>query len=207
MTCGTGGHATCRSNGPGRGRREQDRPGGAQELVEVQRPVVQGRGQPEPVLDQHQLARPVAVVHPAELRDGDVRLVDDGQELAGKKSSSVAGRSPAGAAGRGAGSSSRCRCSSRPPAASPGRTRSACGGAAPRAACRSLSNHATRSSSSARMRAERALDLALRHHEVLGRARSARAAAPPATWPVSGSIRRMRSTSSPKNSTRSPSLL
>ena len=48
---------------------------------EIQRPVVQRRGQPEAVLHQRQLPRPVAVVHRADLRDRHVRLVDDDQEV------------------------------------------------------------------------------------------------------------------------------
>ena len=45
------------------------------ELVELERAVVQRRGQPEAVLHQRQLAGPVAVEHPADLRQGDVGLV------------------------------------------------------------------------------------------------------------------------------------
>ncbi len=51
------------------------------ELLEVQRPVVQRRRQPEAEVDQRLLARRVAVVHAAHLRDRDVRLVDEHQEV------------------------------------------------------------------------------------------------------------------------------
>ncbi len=54
------------------------------ELVEVEGPVVEGRGQAEAVLDEGQLARAVAGVHAADLGDGDVGLVDDGQEVLGE---------------------------------------------------------------------------------------------------------------------------
>ena len=51
------------------------------ELVELQRPVVERRRQPEAVLDERELARPVAVEHAADLRQRHVRLVDDHQEV------------------------------------------------------------------------------------------------------------------------------
>jgi hypothetical protein len=54
------------------------------ELVEVQRAVVQGRGQAEAVLDQRRLALTVAVVHPAHLGDALVALVDDHQRVLGQ---------------------------------------------------------------------------------------------------------------------------
>ncbi len=56
----------------------------ALELVEVERAVVEGRGQSEAVVDEGQLARAVARVHPADLGHGDVGLVDDGQEILGE---------------------------------------------------------------------------------------------------------------------------
>jgi hypothetical protein len=55
-----------------------------QELVEAQRPVVGGAGQPEAVVDEHPLAGRVALVHAADLRDGHVRLVDHGEEVVGE---------------------------------------------------------------------------------------------------------------------------
>ena len=51
------------------------------ELVELQRPVVERRRQAEAVLDQGQLAGPVAVEHPADLRQRHVRLVHHDQEV------------------------------------------------------------------------------------------------------------------------------
>ena len=47
------------------------------EFVEAQRPVIQRRGQPEAVFDKGFLARPVATVHTAELRYGDMAFVDN----------------------------------------------------------------------------------------------------------------------------------
>ena len=55
------------------------------ELVEPQRPVVEGRGQAEAVLDEHDLAAAVALVHAVQLGDGDVRLVDEHQEVVGEE--------------------------------------------------------------------------------------------------------------------------
>ena len=63
-----------------RSRRGRDVEGLAdehRELLERERPIVEGRRQAESVLDERLLPRPVARVHPADLRDGDVRLVDD----------------------------------------------------------------------------------------------------------------------------------
>jgi hypothetical protein len=55
-----------------------------EELVEAQRPVVQRRGQPEPVVRQRLLAGDVAVVHAADLRHRHVRLVDEEEEVVGE---------------------------------------------------------------------------------------------------------------------------
>ncbi len=67
--------------GPG-GRGDVDRLTGApRELVERERSVVERGGHPEPVLDERLLARAVAVVHAADLRHGDVALVDDDQRV------------------------------------------------------------------------------------------------------------------------------
>ncbi len=62
-------------------RREDHRARRLHELVVVHGPVVERGGQTEPVVDEHLLARTVAVVHAADLRDRDVRLVDDREEL------------------------------------------------------------------------------------------------------------------------------
>ena len=53
----------------------------ALELGEGERTVVASRGEAEAVLDQHVLARAVAAVHAAHLRQRDVRLVDEEQEV------------------------------------------------------------------------------------------------------------------------------
>ncbi len=52
-----------------------------QELVEAQRPVVERRGQAEAEVDERLLARAVALVHAADLRDRLVRLVDEDDEV------------------------------------------------------------------------------------------------------------------------------
>ena len=52
------------------------------ELVEAQRPVVKGGRQPEAVVDEVFLARAVALVHPADLRNRHVRFVDKGERVA-----------------------------------------------------------------------------------------------------------------------------
>ena len=55
------------------------------ELVEGQRPIVECRRKPEAVLDQRQLARAVAAVHPVHLRQRHVRLVDHEQPVFGEE--------------------------------------------------------------------------------------------------------------------------
>ena len=52
-----------------------------EELVEAQRPVVERGRQAEAEVDERLLARPVALVHAADLRDGLVRLVDEDHEV------------------------------------------------------------------------------------------------------------------------------
>ena len=52
-------------------------------LLEPQRPVVHARGQAEAVLGERRLAAEVAAVHAAELRHGDVALVDEDQRVVG----------------------------------------------------------------------------------------------------------------------------
>ncbi len=56
---------------------EDDLVGPRLPLVEIERPVVERRRQAEPVLDQDLLSRPVAVVHPPDLRHCLVALVDE----------------------------------------------------------------------------------------------------------------------------------
>src|SRR4029450_7505978 len=73
------------------GERERGGPGGARgvdgraaqpgELIERQRAIIEGGGQPESVLDERFLARPISVVHAADLRHRDVALVDDDQRV------------------------------------------------------------------------------------------------------------------------------
>ena len=55
------------------------------ELLEIQRPIIERARQAKAVFDQHRLARPVAFVHPADLRDRGVRLVDHEQEILREK--------------------------------------------------------------------------------------------------------------------------
>src|ERR1051325_1791473 len=55
-----------------------------EEFVEPQRPVVERRGQPEAVVHERLLARAVALVHGAELRQGLVRFVDDAEVVVGE---------------------------------------------------------------------------------------------------------------------------
>ena len=54
------------------------------ELLEGQRAVVEGRRQPEAVLDERDLAAAVAGVHRVELRQRHMRLIHDDQEVFGK---------------------------------------------------------------------------------------------------------------------------
>ena len=51
------------------------------ELLEVERPVVQGGWEPEAMFDERFFPRPVSVVHPSDLRDRGVRFIDDGYEI------------------------------------------------------------------------------------------------------------------------------
>ncbi|CAM5515778.1 hypothetical protein SCYAM73S_08673 [Streptomyces cyaneofuscatus] len=55
-----------------------------QELLPLQRAVVHRGRQPEAVVDEGPLAGGVALVHRADLRHGDVRLVEDEQEVLGE---------------------------------------------------------------------------------------------------------------------------
>ena len=54
------------------------------EFLEFQRPVIQSRRQAEAVFDEVFLARPVAGVHSPQLRQGDVRFVDEDEEVIGE---------------------------------------------------------------------------------------------------------------------------
>ena len=68
-------------------------------LVKHQRPVVEGAGQPEAVVDERQLAAAVAGIHPANLRHRDVRLVDKKQKVVGEVVEERVGGAAGGAAG------------------------------------------------------------------------------------------------------------
>ena len=54
------------------------------ELLEPQRTIVDRAGEPEAELDQRRLPGDVALVHPVELRHGDVRLVQDDEVVVGE---------------------------------------------------------------------------------------------------------------------------
>jgi len=83
----------------GRGRNIDHLANALFKLVEAQRPVVQGRGQAEAVINQGLLTRAIAVKHAADLRHPDVRLVDDQQVIVGKIIEQVGRRHPGGLAG------------------------------------------------------------------------------------------------------------
>ncbi len=70
--------------GAGRGGDIDDLVGAGLELLELEWAIVHGRGKAEAVVDEVLLARAVAVPHAVELGDGDVRLVDEEQVVAGK---------------------------------------------------------------------------------------------------------------------------
>ena len=67
-------------------------------LLEAQRTVVHAGGQAEAVLRQRRLAPEVAAIHAADLRDGDVALVDEDQRIVGdvfeQRRRRIAGRRP-----------------------------------------------------------------------------------------------------------------
>ena len=54
-------------------------------FVEIQRAIVHRAGQAETVLHQHRFARTVAGMHPADLRNRGVRLIDDQQIILREK--------------------------------------------------------------------------------------------------------------------------
>ena len=146
-----------------RARRER------QELVEHQRPVVERARQTESVVDERQLARAIAVEHAADLRQRDVRLVDDHEEILGEVVEE-ARRALARLRGpRDGASSSRCRRRSRPRASSRCRSSCATRAAAPRAACPALRSSSSRSTSSARMTSTARSSVGPRRDEVLRR--------------------------------------
>ena len=105
------------------------------ELLEPQRPVVHRRRQPEAVRDERLLARPVALELAVQLRDRDVRLVDDAQPVVGEVVEQRVRRLVALAAVEVHRVVLDARHSCRPRAASRGRSSCACAAAALRAAC------------------------------------------------------------------------
>ena len=105
------------------------------ELLEGQRPVVQGRGQAEAIVDQGLLARAVAAVHGADLGDGDVALVDEEQGILGKVVEQGGRRLARPGGRRESGSSSRSPGRSPSPPSSRYRRGCAARGAGPPAAC------------------------------------------------------------------------
>ena len=70
--------------GARRGGHEHHLRGQPLPFIELQRPVVHRRGQPEAELHQGFLARAVALVHAAQLRNGHVGLVHDQQGVIGQ---------------------------------------------------------------------------------------------------------------------------
>ena len=50
-------------------------------LGKIQWPVIQRARQTKSIIDQHRLARLVPFIHPADLRNGGVRLIDHGQKV------------------------------------------------------------------------------------------------------------------------------
>ena len=81
MSCWTTPLLRSSSYGPGRRAHVDRLVDGRLELLEGQRPVVERRRQAEAEVDQDLLARPVVLVHPDDLRDRHVRLVDDEQPV------------------------------------------------------------------------------------------------------------------------------
>ena len=68
----------------GRGRDVDRLPDDRLELGETQRPVIERRRKPEPVLDEGPLPRLIPLEHAADLRHRDVRLIDHEQEVVGE---------------------------------------------------------------------------------------------------------------------------
>ena len=70
------------------------------EFVEFEGAVVEGGGEAKAVVDEVLLAGAVAVIHAADLGDGDVALVDKKQEVVGEVVDESAGRGALLAAGK-----------------------------------------------------------------------------------------------------------
>ena len=158
-------------------------------------------GQPEAVVDEVALAGHVALVHPADLRHRDVRLVDDEQEVLGEVVEQAV-RAPSRAGGRRcASSSSRCPSRSRPGASSRRRTSSASAAAAPPAACPASRTWRAGPRARARCRGSPAPSAPVRRRSGWPGRRSSSLSSV-TTSPVSGCSVISRSISSPKNSIR-----
>ncbi len=80
----------------GRGRDEHDLPDPLQELVLLQRTVVEGGGEPEAEVDERLLAGAVPVVHATDLREHHVRLVEEDDEVVGEVVEQGVGRRAGG---------------------------------------------------------------------------------------------------------------
>ena len=172
-----------------------------EELVEPERPVVERRREPEPVVDQRLLARAVALVHAADLRHRLMRLVDEDHEVVREVVEQRERVRARRGALPGSASSSRSRCRSRAPASARGRTRCAGGCGAPRASARRP--RTSRPAPRARTR------ISLTARSIVGcdvtysvAGQMARLSSFANTSPVSGSKCVICSTRSPKNDTR-----
>ena len=84
MSCSATTFERVSSNAPWRRGHEHELLHLPEELVEAERAVVERGREPEAEVDERLLARAVALVHPAELRDGLVRLVDEAHEVVGE---------------------------------------------------------------------------------------------------------------------------
>ena len=123
---------TCR--GSRRGTRPGPRGPGTRRSSEGGCPSPRAAGSRGP---RGSLAGHVALVHGADLRDRDVRFVDDHQEVVGEVVDEAVRGAP-GLVRRCARSSSRCRCRTPSPASFRGRTWCASAGAGPPPACLAL---------------------------------------------------------------------
>ena len=63
-------------------------------FLEIQRSVVERRGKPEPVRHEDFLARAIAVIHPPDLRNRLMALVDDRERIGGQIVEQRRGRFP-----------------------------------------------------------------------------------------------------------------
>ena len=68
-----------------RGARVNRLVGQLHEFIKIERTIVECARQTKPVIYQYSFTRPVAFVHPTDLRDRGVRFVDDGEKIIRKK--------------------------------------------------------------------------------------------------------------------------